>query len=78
MLNDKDNKVNAAKETCSTVMGISQLLGAGLDPDTLTICIRLLEAGVNPDALAGIIRELRKAVDSVKSSTIENNVANLD
>lgn len=39
---------------------MSNLLGTGLDRDTLNICAQLLEEGANPEALAALVIELNK------------------
>ena len=44
---------------------MSNLLGTGLDRDTLNICSQLLEEGANPEALAALVTELNK--ESVRS-----------
>lgn len=53
------DKVKEAKETLQTLMELSQLLCTGLDPETLTTCVRLCEAGVNPATLATVVKQLR-------------------
>lgn len=62
-------EIGQARETLQTLMELSRLLFTGLDPETLTICVRLCEAGVNPESLATIIRELTKEVESINEST---------
>ena len=42
------------------VFEMSNLLGTGLDRDTLNICAQLLEEGANPEALAALVIELNK------------------
>lgn len=42
------------------VYEMSNLLGTGLDRDTLNICAQLLEEGANPEALAALVTELNK------------------
>lgn len=63
-------QVKEAKETLQTLMELSNLLCTGLDPETLTICVRLCEAGVNPEALATVIRELMKEVENIENSDV--------
>lgn len=45
---------------CLVVYEMSNLLGTGLDRDTLNICSLLLEEGANPEALAALVIELNK------------------
>lgn len=65
-----NSQVKVARETFQTLMELSQLLGTGLDPETLTICIRLCEAGVNPESLATIVRELRRETENSTQNTV--------
>lgn len=44
------------------VFEMSNLLGTGLDRDTLNICSQLLEEGANPEALAALVTELNKEI----------------
>ncbi|KAI4459774.1 mitotic-spindle organizing protein 1 [Holotrichia oblita] len=62
MPNVANTQITEARETYLTLLELSRLLNTGLDPETLTICVRLCEAGVNPETLATVIRELRKEV----------------
>lgn len=73
--NVASGQVREARETLQTLMELSQLLGTGLDPETLTICVRLCEAGVNPESLATVIRELTKEVESNNENTDLNGCA---
>ena len=41
---------------------MSNLLGTGLDRETLNICAQLLEEGANPEALAALLVELGKEI----------------
>lgn len=58
------NQINEARKVLQSLLEMSHLLCTGLDPETLTVCIRLCEAGVNPDVLTMIIQELRKVLAS--------------
>lgn len=62
-------QVREARETLQTLMELSRLLCTGLDPETLTICVRLCEAGVNPESLATVIRELTKEVENMSENS---------
>ena len=44
---------------------------AGLDMETLAICVRLCEQGANPEALAIIIRELRRESEAIRQQNGE-------
>lgn len=52
--------------TISALQEISKILNTGLDPETLSLCLRLCESGVNPEALALVIKELRRESAAVK------------
>eukprot|EP00955_Chlamydomonas_euryale_P086695 364235-Chlamydomonas_euryale.AAC.5 len=56
-----------ANEALGIVCEISNILGTGLDRETLAIIIGLLETGVNPEALATVVRELRREAAAVKA-----------
>ncbi|KAK4881014.1 hypothetical protein RN001_004333 [Aquatica leii] len=58
-----NTRITEARELFQALLEMSQLLCTGLDPEILTICIRLCELGLHPDVLATIIRELRKEVN---------------
>jgi mitotic-spindle organizing protein 1 len=62
MPNSKSTNIKDAKETFQALMEISQLLCTGLDPEALSICVRLCEAGINPEVLATVVKELQKEV----------------
>ncbi|KAF2903858.1 hypothetical protein ILUMI_02317 [Ignelater luminosus] len=68
-----DAQISEAREVFQTLLEMSSLLCTGLDPETLTICVRLCEAGVNPEALATVVRELRKEVSNIESGTDDAN-----
>lgn len=67
--NVENGQVREARETLQTLMELSRLLCTGLDPETLTICVRLCEAGVNPESLATVIRELTKEVENMNENS---------
>lgn len=49
-----------ARESLDIVHMMSNLLGTGLDRQTLAVLIALCEHGVNPEALAAVVKELRR------------------
>lgn len=63
------NPEKDARETVRVLLELSSLLCIDLDPEALTICVRLCEAGVNPEALATIVKELRKEVRNVNKTS---------
>lgn len=62
------NPVKNARDQIDNLYQLSVLLGAGLDKQSLGICVSLLESGVNPEALACIMKELKKEAASVPPS----------
>jgi mitotic-spindle organizing protein 1 len=56
-----------ANEALGIVCELSNILGTGLDRETLAILVSLLETGVNPEALAAVVRELRKEAATLKA-----------
>ena len=54
-----------ARESLDAVHMMSNLLGAGLDRQTLAILVALCEHGVNPQALAAVVKELRREAAAV-------------
>ncbi len=54
-----------ARESLDIVHMMSNLLGAGLDRQTLAILVALCEHGVNPEALAAVVKELRREAAAV-------------
>jgi len=73
MPNVANSQITEAREVFQTLLEMSRLLCTGLDPETLTICVRLCEAGVNPEALATIVREMRKEVGSASENPSDTN-----
>jgi mitotic-spindle organizing protein 1 len=73
MTSERTAQIGQAREDFQMMYQISQLLCTGLDPETLTICIRLCELGVDPEVLAHVIKEIRK----IGESTVENKPASL-
>lgn len=74
--NVENGQVREARETLQTLMELSRLLCTGLDPETLTICVRLCEAGVNPESLATVIRELTREVEHMNENSDFNGFIN--
>ena len=66
--NSPENVVLEAKEAFQALLEISRLLNTQLDPETLTICVRLCEIGVNPEALADVIKEIRKEMIAINTT----------
>ncbi|KNZ55497.1 hypothetical protein VP01_2660g1 [Puccinia sorghi] len=48
---------------------ISELLGTGLDQQTLALCIGMIEEGTNPLALAQVVQELRQEAKGKNKTT---------
>jgi len=69
MPNVSVSHVVEARETFQTLLELSGLLCTGLDPETLTICVRLCEAGINPENLAAVVRELRREAANMKNGS---------
>jgi mitotic-spindle organizing protein 1 len=59
--------VQRSNEALGIVCELSNILGTGLDRETLSILIGLLESGVNPEALATVVRELRRELSALKA-----------
>lgn len=72
MTNVVNSQITEAREVFQTLLEMSRLLCTGLDPETLTICVRLCEAGVNPEALATIVQELRQEVAHTNENITDN------
>jgi mitotic-spindle organizing protein 1 len=47
---------------------MANLLGTGLDRQTLSILIALCEHGVNPEALAAVVKELRREAAALSAT----------
>ncbi|EIW70654.1 hypothetical protein TREMEDRAFT_20317, partial [Tremella mesenterica DSM 1558] len=57
-------RLKNARETIDALYDLSQLLQtAGLDKQTLSICVGMIENGAHPDGLAAVVTELRKEVE---------------
>nr|CAH7758553.1 unnamed protein product [Callosobruchus chinensis] len=65
-MNEKASSAKDAKETFQCLMELSNLLGADLDPEVLSICVRLCESGVNPELLATVLKDILKEVQTVR------------
>lgn len=65
------NPEKEARETLKILSELSHLLSVDLDPEVLTLCVRLCEAGVNPESLAIVVKELYKEGENInqKSNT---------
>lgn len=72
MTSEKNALLGQAREAFQMMYQISQLLSTGLDPETLTICIRLCELGVDPEVLSHVIKEVRK----IGENTVQNKPTN--
>ncbi|KAF9309685.1 Mitotic-spindle organizing protein 1 [Podila horticola] len=55
-----------ARQAMDILTEMSSILNAGLDRETLSICVSLCESGVNPEALAAVIKELRRESASTR------------
>ncbi|KAJ8973730.1 hypothetical protein NQ317_012869 [Molorchus minor] len=71
MANNKLAPIREAKETFQALMELSRLLCTGLEPEILSLCVRLCEAGVNPEVLAAVVRELRKEMQTLQEQPTE-------
>ncbi|KAJ2939011.1 hypothetical protein O0L34_g18988 [Tuta absoluta] len=71
MTSEKNAQLGQAREAFQMLYQISQLLGTGLDAETLTTCIKLCELGVDPEVLAHVIKEIRKIGDSNTQNTTD-------
>ncbi|KAA1088602.1 hypothetical protein PGT21_002659 [Puccinia graminis f. sp. tritici] len=49
-----------ARDAIDVLHEISELLGTGLDQQTLALCVGMIEEGTNPLALAQVVQELRQ------------------
>jgi mitotic-spindle organizing protein 1 len=63
----------ALQDEFQTLLEISRLLNTGLDPETLSICIRLCENGVNPEALASAVKEVVREVAAINQDRGKQN-----
>lgn len=45
---------------------MSNLMGTGLDKESLSILVTLCEAGINPEALAAVVKEFRREANTQK------------
>lgn len=72
MTSEKNAQVGQAREAFQMLYQISQLLCTGLEPETLTTCIRLCELGVDPEVLARVIKEIRKMGENTAQARPSN------
>lgn len=63
------NSEKEARETLRILLELSHLLSVDLDPEVLTLCVRLCEAGVNPESLATVVKELRKELENTNQKS---------
>lgn len=49
-----------AMEAMQVVEEIAKLMNAGLDKETLSLCVRLIENGINPSTLAHAILSIQR------------------
>lgn len=73
MADSSNSQVLDAREAFNTLLEISKLLNTGLDPETLTVCIKLCEHGVNPEALATVVKEVRREVAAINQGDEKQN-----
>jgi mitotic-spindle organizing protein 1 len=45
---------------CTAALEVANILGCGLDRESVEILLNLLELGVNADALAAVVREMKR------------------
>ncbi|CAK9208321.1 unnamed protein product [Sphagnum troendelagicum] len=60
--------VQRAREALDIAHVMANLLGTGLDRQTLSILIALCEHGVNPEALAAVVKELRREAAALSAT----------
>ncbi|KAK7862508.1 hypothetical protein R5R35_005928 [Gryllus longicercus] len=72
MANLEAHQVAEARECLHILLEISEMLHTGLDPETLSTCIRLIQCGVNPEALARVVIEIKRSVAEIKKSEEED------
>ncbi|RKF64106.1 Mitotic-spindle organizing protein 1 [Erysiphe neolycopersici] len=70
---NKEASKAQARQVIDVFHEISTLLNAGLDRQTLSICISLIENGVNPEALASVVKELRNDAKEMQRSLTTHN-----
>ncbi|OAV94647.1 hypothetical protein PTTG_26947 [Puccinia triticina 1-1 BBBD Race 1] len=58
-----------ARDALDVLHEISELLGTGLDQQTLALCVGMIEEGTNPVALAQVVRELRQEAKGKTNKT---------
>jgi mitotic-spindle organizing protein 1 len=54
-----NTKIEEEKENFNLIYELSNLLGTGLDKESLSILINLTEMGINPEALSVIVKEIQ-------------------
>ncbi|PLW19752.1 hypothetical protein PCANC_01983 [Puccinia coronata f. sp. avenae] len=58
-----------ARDAIEILHEISELLGTGLDQQTLALCVGMIEEGTNPLALAQVVQELRQETKGETKTT---------
>lgn len=66
------NIVKSISYFFEVVEEIANLLNAGLDKETLSICIRLIEDGINPSTLAHAILSIQR--DACRLNAIHSSI----
>ena len=57
---NSSNTTQEAMEAMQVIEEIANLLGTGLDKETLSICVNLIENGINPSTLAHSILDIQR------------------
>lgn len=63
------NSEKEARETLRILLEFSHLMSLDMDPEVLTLCVRLCEEGVNPESLAIVVKELHKQVENINQKS---------
>ncbi|KAH9440618.1 hypothetical protein MJO28_002344 [Puccinia striiformis f. sp. tritici] len=66
--NTETKTARTARDAIEVLHEISELLGTGLDQQTLALCVGMIEEGTNPLALAQVVQELRQEVKGKSKS----------
>lgn len=53
-------RIRQSQQTRKLIHDVSQLLGTGLSPEALDICLKLLESGVHPESLTEVVNRIRR------------------
>lgn len=57
---ESSKPTRTARDAIDVLHEISEMLGTGLDQQTLALCVGMIEEGTNPLALAQVVQELRQ------------------